>query len=154
MNADAKKFLSRTAKSTLAGGALVVTGFAAAADLSGASAQAAKSLDTGFTPLASTPDYATQRIVIGSNAAVGAQTLILRDQRAFVIGADAQEQAAPDGFYRLSNGQILKVDGGRVFQPSIVAMAGSGKWKDWLRKASGRAPAAEDVQSVYVSVLG
>lgn len=154
MTTNVKKtaILSHAAKGTLFGGALVVTGFAAAADFSGASAQVAKTIDAGFAPLADARDLESQRIVIGSTE-TGTQELVIRDQRAFVIGSDAQEQTAPDGFYRLSNNQILKVAGGRVFQQPVLALGPRG-WKDWIRKASGRAPAeGSDVQSIYLSLV-
>jgi hypothetical protein len=158
MNAnDSKKAIfSRTAKGTLFGSALFVTGFAAAADLSGAAAHVAKTVDTGFAPLEGSRGLDGQRLAFGSvdnNQAAGAQELVIRDQLAFVLGNDAQERPAPDGFYRLSNNQILKVTGGKVFQQSILAMAPKG-WKDWIRKSSARATGSDAaVESVYLSLV-
>ena len=150
MNMKAKTAIRFTAaKGALLGGALVVTGFAAAADLNGASAQAAKSLDVGFTPLVDTQAFENQSVFIA-----GAEhKLVIRDQNAWLVGGDAQERPAADGFYRLSNNQILKIAEGKVFQQSVLAMAGC-CWKDWLRKVQSRTPDADaDVQSVYVSLF-
>lgn len=150
------EIFSRAAKGTLFGSALVVTGFAAAADFSGASAQVAKAVDASFAPLAEAQSQDVQRFTIAGvegNRALGGQELVIRGQTAWLIGSDAQEHAAPDGFYRLSTNQLLKVAGGRVFQQSVLAMMSSG-WKDWLRKVQSRTPGAgADVQSVYLSLF-
>jgi hypothetical protein len=140
---------STAAKGALLGGALVVTGFAAAADLHGASAQAAKALDVGFTPLADPQAFGTRNVSIGGVE----QKMIIRDDNAWLVGSDGEEHPAADGFYRLSNSQMLKIAGGKVFLQSVLAMSTSG-WKDWLRKVQSRAPGADaDVQSVYVSLF-
>ena len=149
MNTKAKTATRLTAaKGALLGGALVVTGFAAAADLNGASAQAAKSLDVGFTPLVDTQAFGNQSVFIA-----GAEhKLVIRDQNAWLVSG-AQERPAADGFYRLSNNRILKIAAGKVFQQSVLAMA-TCCWKDWLRKVQSRTPGADaDVQSVYVSLF-
>jgi hypothetical protein len=150
MNTKAKTAIRTTAaKGALLGGALVVTGFAAAADLTGASAQAAKSLDVGFAPLVDTQAFGNQSLFIAGVE----HKLVFRDENAWLLGADSSERPAADGFYRLSNNQILKIAGGKVFQQSVVAMA-TCCWKDWLRKVQSRTPGADaDVQSVYISLF-
>jgi uncharacterized protein GlcG (DUF336 family) len=155
MNPIARKILSNVAKGTLLGSALAVTHFVAAAELSGASSQIARALDATFAPLADTRSSDALPLAIDQAAtrAVGAQALAIRGRTAWVLGSDAQERPAPDGFYRLSNGQILKVASGSVFEPAVYATPG--KWKDWHQKISSRAPEANtDVASVYRSLLG
>jgi hypothetical protein len=137
MNSNESKtsIVAQAAKGTLIGSALVVTGFAAAADCTGAAALTVRP-DAGIAPLA---DSTAQ--------------LLLRDHSAFLTGADAQERPAPDGVYRLANDQVIKVEGGRVQFQSILAQGSKG-WKLWTRSARGQAPADDaDVQSVFESLL-
>src|SRR5262249_7460767 len=149
--------LSKAAKGTLLGGALAVTGFVAAADLGGVSGQIAKSFDSAFEPLANVPGQQTQLAISSAavNAAVGAHEFAIRGQNAFLVGGDAQQRQAPDGFYRLSNDQILKVAAGNVYAKAESTGGTNCCWKDWLQRIRGRQAPVEglDVQAVYSNLL-
>jgi hypothetical protein len=148
-----------TATRTLLGSAIAVTSFIAAAGSSGISGHIAKSLDSNFQPLADTRGLPTRGLVISSSeasSAIGAREFAIHDQTAWAVGDDNQERLAPDGFYRLSNDQILKVAGGKVYVKSDLLALSNCCWKDWLQKIQNNrdAPApGADVQEVFKSLL-
>src|SRR5262249_21665182 len=110
-----------------------------------------------FEPLADAQGLQAQLAISSPvvNAAVGAHEFAIRGQNAFLVGSDAQQHQAPDGFYRLSNDQILKVAAGTVYVKSDATGATNCCWKDWLQRIKGRQAPVEglDVQAVYSSVL-
>lgn len=103
--------------SKVASGLLVLTGFVSFANQSGLANQLASNLDQYLMPAAQAKDVGTNHIAIVDkqlNQKLGANSLIVEDKTAFVVNQVGEKIAAPSGYYKLSDGSILKVKDGQI----------------------------------------
>lgn len=115
-NSGNQKNFKKTA-SKVASGLLVLTGFVSFASQTGLANQLASNLDQLLIPAAQAKDVETNHIAIVDqqlNQKLGANSLIINDKTAFVVNQVGKKTAAPSGYYKLSNGSILKIKDGQV----------------------------------------
>ncbi|MBE9211900.1 hypothetical protein IQ247_04050 [Plectonema cf. radiosum LEGE 06105] len=101
----------------VASGLLVLTSFVSFASNSGLANQLASNLDQFLIPAAQAKDVGTHHIAIADqmlNQKLDANSLIIQDKTAFLINQVGEKTAAPNGYYKLSDGSIFKVKDGQI----------------------------------------
>ena len=101
----------------LANGLLVLTGFVSFANQSGLVNQVVSNLDQYLMPAAQAKDIGMHHIAIADeqlNQKLGANSLIVEDKTAFLVNQVGEKTVAPSGYYKLSDGSILKVKDGQI----------------------------------------
>ncbi|WP_427162374.1 hypothetical protein ACQFX9_12915 [Aliinostoc sp. HNIBRCY26] len=124
------------AKGLLAG-AFILTGFAPLNAGNAIVSQLAKSLETYLLPVAEANVGNPISIAQSPEEFVSLPeeyTLYIEGGSAVIVNNDGEKKLAPDGYYRLSIGAILKIESGKItyssvsdFDPKVVTEV---KWKD------------------------
>lgn len=132
------------AKGILAG-AFIITGFTPLNVDTKIVSQLAKSLDAYLFPVAEANTGDPAFIAQSPEEFVSLPeeyTLYIEGGSAVVMNGDGNQKLAPDGYYLLSIGAILKIESGKVTYSSVAdfdpKVAADVKWKDWSRSGNSR----------------
>ncbi len=96
---------------------LLLTGFVSFASQTGLTDQLASNLDKYLMPAAQAKNVGTHHIAIVDrqlNQKLVANSLIINDKTAFLVNQVGEKTPAPSGYYKLSDGSILKVKDGQI----------------------------------------
>ncbi|BAY42614.1 hypothetical protein SAMD00079811_01920 [Scytonema sp. HK-05] len=130
--------------SKVVGSIFVLTGFVSLATDNGLVSQLAKSLDQYLMPVTEAKVSGSEAIAVADQQLIkvlGSDTLLIQGQKAVALGSTGEHKVLPDGYYKLSNGQMLKVQDGQVTRqstekfdtdkiarPSFMQCIGKGTW--------------------------
>jgi hypothetical protein len=107
--------------SKVVGSIFVLTGFVSLATDNGLVSQLAKSLDQYLMPVAEAKVSGSEAIAVADQQLIkvlGSDTLLIQGQKAVAVSSTGEQKVLPDGYYKLSNGQMLKVQDGQVTRQS------------------------------------
>lgn len=145
-NSAKQKTFNKSA-TKIAGSLLVLTGFVASANNSGLFNQLTSNLDQLLMPAAQAKNVKTNHIAITDeqlSQKLGANSLIIDDKTVFIVNQVGEKTAAPSGYYKLSDGSILKVKDGQITDIAKSQLNSDGKVnptllaKRWRRVDIGR----------------
>jgi len=111
----------------VASGILVLTGFTSLTTQSGLMSKLANSLDRYLIPVAEAKFTPSQSVAISEQQLIqelGADAFVIEGKAAFVVSQAGEKKVAPNGYYQLSNGSIIKVKDGDVYQATLKPTTG------------------------------